>query len=169
MKTIITLMASLILMSSIQAQSIKSFFNDLEDKDDYAIITINKEMFRMIASFDVDFDDKDIKELVKNIKRVRIFSNEDAASFDDFKEIRDLARETSMNNLISVKDGSERVELFTGGDADDRYVDGLLLLVREENQNVFIEMDGKINLDALASLTDKLDIDGFDQLKKIGG
>ena len=169
MKTIITLLASLLLMSSIEAQSIKSFFNDLEDRDDYAVITINKEMFRMIASFDVDFDDEGIKDLIKNIKRVRIFANEDGADYDEFKEIRDIARETSMNNLISVKDGSERVELFTGGDADDKYVDGLLLLVREENQNVFIEIDGKINLDDLAKLTDKLDIDGFDQLKKIGG
>ncbi|MEL6122954.1 MAG: hypothetical protein AAFR14_04475, partial [Bacteroidota bacterium] len=60
-------------------------------------------------------------------------------------------------------------ELFTNPVGDEGVVDGLLLLVHEGDQNVFIKMDGRINLDDLARLTESMDIDGFDQLKKIGG
>lgn len=168
MKTIASITMAFLMIASIQAQSISSFFEDLEDRDDYAVITINKEMFRMIASFDVEMDDEGIKDLIKNIKRVRIFMNDETAAYEDFKKIKSLAASTSMTNLISVKDGSERVELFTNPTDDDRYVNGLILLVREEDQNIFIEIDGKINLDDLSKLTDKMDIDGFDHLKKIG-
>ena len=168
MKTILSTVVIFLLITSLNAQSISSFFERLEDGDDYAVITINKEMFRMIASFDAEFDDEGVKDLIKNIKRVRVFVNDETATSEDFKELKSLASSTSMTNLISVKDAGERVELFTIPTNNDKYVDGLILLVHEEDQNVFIEIDGKINLDDLAKLTEKMDIDGFDQLKKIG-
>lgn len=168
MKTILSTVVTFLLITSISAQSINSFFERLEDGDDYAVITINKEMFRMIASFDAEFDDEGVKDLIKNIKRVRVFVNDETATYADFKELKSLASSTSMTNLISVKDAGERVELFTIPTNNDKFVDGLVLLVHEEDQNVFIEIDGKINLDDLAKLTEKMDIDGFDQLKKIG-
>ncbi len=168
MKTFLSTVVTFLLIISINAQSVSSFFERLEDGDDYAVITINKEMFRMIASFDAESDDEGVKDLIKNIKRVRVFVNDETAEYTDFKELKALAGGTSMTNLISVKDGGERVELFTKPTNDDKYVDGLILLVHEEDQNVFIEIDGRINLDDLAKLTDKMDIDGFDHLKKIG-
>ena len=168
MKTILSTVVIFLLITSLNAQSISSFFERLEDGDDYSVITINKEMFRMIASFDAEFDDEGVKDLIKNIKRVRVFVNDETATSEDFKELKSLASSTSMTNLISVKDAGERVELFTIPTNNDKYVDGLILLVHEEDQNVFIEIDGKINLDDLAKLTEKMDIDGFDQLKKIG-
>ncbi len=167
MKTLMSLIVSLVLITNINAQSISSFFDRLEDGDEYAVITINREMFRMIAAFDVDIDDQAVKELVKNIKRIRIFVNEETASYSDYKEIKRLAASSTLTNLISVKDGDERVELFTNPTDDEQYVNGLILLVREEDQNVFIEIDGKINLAALSKLTDKMDIDGFKHLNKI--
>jgi len=167
MKTFLSTIVALLLITSIQAQSVSSFFERLEDGDDYAVITINKEMFRMIASFDVEFDDEGVKDLIKNIKRVRVFVNDETGDYEDFKELKALAGSTSMTNLISVKDDGERVELFTKPTNNDKFVDGLILLVHEQDQNVFIEIDGRINLDDLAKLTDKMDIDGFDHLKKI--
>lgn len=167
MKTFLSTVIAVLLISSIQAQSISKFFDRLEDQNDYAVTTINKEMFRMIASFDGGTDTEGVKELIKNIKRIRLFINDEAASYEDFKELKNLATQASMNNLVSVKDDGERVELFTLPTSDDKYVDGLIVLVHESDQNIFIEIDGKINLDDLARLTEKLDINGLDQLNKI--
>jgi len=72
-----------------------------------------------------------------------------------------------MESLVTVKDGSERVELFTNPTSKDDIVDGILLLVREGSNNVFIHIDGKINLSHLAKLTESLDIDGLEHLGKI--
>lgn len=169
MKKISILLAAFVFSMSIQAQSIQSFLEDLDDSDDYGVITINKEMFKMIASFDVDLgeDEAAIKDLINDIKRVRIFMNEETGTYDEYKEIKGIASQSSMDNLVSVKDGGERVDLFTNPTSDDGVVDGLLLLVRENTHNVFIHMDGKINLKTLAKLTEKLDIDGLEHLKKI--
>jgi len=162
-------MVGLFLTVSMDAQSIKSFLENLEDNDDYGVITINREMFKMFASFEIDLgeDEDAIKDLVNDINKVRVFINEDNGTYEDYKEIKQLAGGTSMDNLISVKDGKERVDLFTNPTSQDGVVDGLLLLVRENTQNVFIHMDGKINLNTLAKLTEKLDIDGLEHLKKI--
>jgi len=154
---------------SMHAQSIKSYLEDLDDKDEYSIVTINKEMFKMIASFEIDFgeDEDAIKDLINDINKVRIFINEEAPDASDYKALKNIAGNTSMDHLISVKDGSERVDLYTNPTSDDSIVEGLLLLVKEESQNVFIHMDGKINLKTLGMLTEKLDIDGLEHLKKI--
>lgn len=154
---------------STQAQTIQSFLGTLEDNDDYGVITINKEMFKMIASFDIDLgeDEQVIKDLINDINKVRVFINEDNGTYEDYKKIKGIASGTTMDNLISVKDGSERVDLFTNPTSDDGIVDGLLLIVHEDTQNVFIHIDGRINLKHLAKLTEKMDIEGLDQLKRI--
>ncbi|MEL6390324.1 MAG: DUF4252 domain-containing protein [Bacteroidota bacterium] len=169
MKKVIATLLSICFVFSLYGQNFNSFFDKLEDSDDYAVVTVNKEMFRMLASFSADLDDKGIRELVRNIDMLKIYINEDNGTFEDFKEIKTMATGTSLTNLISVKSANERVELFTNPVGDEGVVDGLLLLVHEGDQNVFIKMDGRINLDDLARLTESMDIDGFDQLKKIGG
>ena len=168
MQKILNTIAFVFIVVFANAQDFDSVFEKFEDSDDYTIITINKEMFRMIASFDADLDDKGIRDLVRNIKTVKIYHNEDSGSAEDFKELKKIALGTSMNNLISVKSADERVELFTNPTGDEAVVDGLVLLVHEGDQNVFIRMEGLIDLDALARLAEKIDIDGFDELKKLG-
>lgn len=169
MKKFSIILAVSFLAFSMQAQSITNFLEKLEDGDDYGVITINREMFKMFASFDVDLgqDERAIKDLISNINKVKVYINEDSGTYEEYKEIKGIANSASMENLISVKDGGERVDLFTNPTSEDGVVNGLLLIVREDTQNVFIHMDGKINLKDLAKLTEQLDIDGLDHLKKI--
>ena len=169
MKKIGFLFAALILSISVEAQSINSFLEDLDDGDEYGVITINRELFKMMTSFDIDLgeDEEAIKDLVSGINKVRVFINEDNGSYEDYKSLKTIASGTDMDNLISVKDKGERVDLFTNPTRDDGIVDGLLLIVHEDTQNVFIHIDGVINLNHLAKLTEKLDIEGLDQLKKL--
>ncbi len=170
MKKIISLLSTTLLLVSLQAQSINNFLSGLEDGDDYGVVTINKEMFKMISAFDVDLgDDEDaIRDLIRDINKVRVFINEENGTYDEYKEIKGIAQGSSMENLVSVKSGGERVDLFTNPTNSDNIVEGLLLLVREGSQNVFIHIDGKINLKHLAMLTEKLDIDGLEYLNKVG-
>ena len=169
MKNIGIIIAALLLSVSVQAQSINKFLDKLDAGDDYGVITINKEMFKMLAGMDIDLgeDEEVIKDLVDGINKVRIFMNEENGSSSDYQELKSIASETSMDNLISVKDKGERVDLYTNPTRDDGIVDGLLLIVHEENSNVFIHIDGKINLNHLAKLTEKMDIDGLEHLRKI--
>ena len=169
MKNLGVLFVALFLSATLSSQSINSFLERLDDGDEYGVITINKEMFKMLAGMDIDMgeDEEVIKDLIGGINKVRVFLNEDNGSYDDYKEIKGIADGTSMDNLLSVKDKGERVDLFTNPTSSDGVVDGLLLLVHEETSNVFIHIDGTINLNHLAKLTDKLDIDGLEHLKKI--
>ena len=170
MKKILFVIAALFISLGAFAQSknIDKFLNSLEDGDEYGVVTVNKEMFKLIASMDADFDEEEgLKELVRDIKLLKIYILEDEASYDDFKQVHEMARGSSMTELLSVKDGAERVYLYTNSSGDDEYVKDLLLLVRDDDQNVFIKMDGRINLKSLAKLTDNMNIDGFEHLRKI--
>ncbi len=157
----------LLLTSTINSQSLNSFFNDLEDRDDVAIVSVNKEMFKMIASMDIDVEGADVKEMIKDINSLKIYIQEDNADYETFKSARGIAQSSSMSELLSVKDGSERVYLYTDQSDGDNYVKNLLLLVRDSDQNVFIRLDGKVNLDDLSKLTDNMPFDGLEHLKKI--
>jgi len=168
MKNIITLILALLLTSSMMfGQSLNSFFNDLEDRDDVAIVSVNKEMFKLFAAMDIDVDGGDVKEMVKDINSLKIYIQEENADYEVFKQARTLAQSSSMAELISVKEGSERVYLYTDKSDGDQYVENLLLMVREPDQNIFIRLDGKVNLDDLSKLTDNIGIDGLEHLKKI--
>ena len=169
MKKIGILFAAFFLSLSIEAQTINKFLENLDDGDEYGVITINRELFKMMASFDIDLgeDEDAIKELISGIDKVRVFINEDTGTYEDYKALKTIADGTDMDNLISVKDKGERVDLFTNPTRDEGVVDGLLLIVHEDTQNVFIHIDGVINLNHLAKLTESLDIEGLDQLKKI--
>lgn len=168
MKKIVFVFAAFLIGTSLMGQSIERFLNSLEDGDDYGVVTVNKEMFKLIASMDADFNEEEgLKELVKDIKLLKVYILENEASIEDFKKLHDMARSSNMTELLSVKDGAERVYLYTNSSGEDEYVRDILLLVRDEGQNVFIKLDGKINLKSLAKLTDNMDIEGFQYLKKI--
>lgn len=167
MKNIFSLSFAILLSLSMSAQSINSFFNDLEDRDDIAIVSVNKEMFKMIASMDVQFKEEGLSDLIKGINSLKIYIQEDNADYELFKKVRSMAQGASMAELLSVKDGSERVYMYTDSDEGTDYVKNLLLMVHDDEQNVFIRLDGKVNLKELSKLTDKMGIDGLEHLKKI--
>ncbi len=102
MKTFLSTVVTFLLIISINAQSVSSFFERLEDGDDYAVITINKEMFRMIASFDAETDDEGVKDLIKNIKRVRVFVNDETAEYTDFKELKAISQNFGHESIVTI-------------------------------------------------------------------
>ncbi len=167
MKKIITLTLALFIGLSINAQTLRSFFSDLEDRDDIAIVSVNKEMFKMIASMDIEMDDANVKDLIKGINSLKIYIQEDNAEYDLFKQARTIAQNGNMAELLSVKDGSERVHLYTDKSDGSDIVENLLLMVHDTDQNVFIRLDGVVNLKDLSKLTDSIGIDGFEHLKKV--
>ncbi len=168
MKKIFFVIAALFIGTALPAQSIDKFLKGLEDGDQYGVVTVNKEMFKLIASMDADFNKEEgLKELVKDIKLLKVYILEDGATIEDFSKLRDLAVQSKMTELVSVKDGSERIYLYTNSTGDDEYVRDILVLVREDNQNVFLKLDGKINLKSLAKLADNMNIEGLDSLKKL--
>ena len=169
MKNIFVIITAVVLSMSttLSAQSINSFFNDLEDRDDVAIVSVNKEMFKMFASMDIDVDGANVKDIVKDINSLKIYIQEENADYETFKTARGIAQSSSMSELLSVKDGSERVYLYTDQSDGDNYVKNLFLMVRDTDQNVFIRLDGRVNLDDLSKLTDNIGIDGLEHLKKI--
>lgn len=167
MKKIFSMIVILMIGLTSYAQSLNSFFNDLEDRDDVAIVSVNKEMFKMIASMDVDIEGADVQEMIKDINSLKIYVQDENVDYETFKSARAIAQSSGMSELLSVKDGSERVYLYTDQTDGDNYVKNLLLMVHDTDQNVFIRLDGRVNLDDLSKLTDKIGIDGLEHLKKI--
>lgn len=165
-KILITLLLGLMSLS-MSAQSIKSFFNDLEDRDDIAVVTVNKEMFKMISAMDDDFEDEDMKELVRSVNYLKIYIDSDGATWDEVKSLRNMAQDNSMAELLSIKDGSERIYLYTDQSDGDQYVKNLLFMMHDGDQNVYIRLDGRVNLKTVSKLTDKMGVDGLEHLKKI--
>ena len=168
MKKMFAIILALIITVGADAQSLKSFFKSLEDGDEYAVVSVNKEMFKMLASFDIDVDDEvSLKDLISGINKLKVYVKDDGADLEDFNKLKSIAEANNMSELLSVKDGNQRVLLYTNRSDDSDMVKDILLLVSEENENVFIWLDGKIDLKQVAKLAKKLDIGGLKHLEKI--
>ncbi len=164
-----TLVLILIFVSinmSFGQKAVDKFFDKLEDRDDYAVISVNREMFKMLASLDLDSEEPGLKEMLRNIKMLKVYIKESDASLSDFNEINNLIK-GNLNNLVSVKNKEERIMLYTGPGKSDDIVDGIVLLVHGEKENVFIKIDGIINLNQLGALSKKLNIKGLDSLQQL--
>lgn len=167
MKQLVIVIIALFVNLGMQGQSLNSFFNDLEDRNDIAIVTVNKEMFKMIASMNTEFEEKGVQELVRNINSLKIYVQEDTTDDELFTQARSLVQDSPMQELLNVKDGSERVYLYTDKAESDNIVKNLLLMVHDSDQNVFIRIDGKVNLHELAKVADNLGIEGIEHFKKL--
>lgn len=144
-------------------KAIDTFLEKLEKGDEYGVVTVNKEMFKLFASMDVDNGEENLKELVKDINLLKVYILEEAAGIDDYNSLQSMAESSGMVELLSVKDGAERVKLYTKHSGESEIVEDILLLVRDVDQNVFIRLDGKINLRHLSKITKNMNIQGFDK------
>jgi hypothetical protein len=161
------LLMAVFAVGSLQAQSVGKFLKSLESGDDYAVVTVNKEMFKLISSMDIEFEEEGLKDLIDGIKQLKVYVKEDGAEKDDFVKLKSLAQEAKMTELMSVSGGDEEVHLFTKYSDGSSMVEDLLLLVHEGTENVFIEITGKVDMKQLGKLTNKVGIGGLEHLNKV--
>ena len=167
----------------------QSIFDKYEDMDGVASVIVNQKMFNMIATIDIDLDDKDAQEyldMVKKITGLKVFTTDDSGVSADMKAtVNKYLKSSSLDELMRIKDGDQTVNFYVKEGKDENHVKELLMFVtglkevtkgqditingkKREFETVLLTLTGDIDLRQISKLTNSMDMPGGDQLKKAG-
>lgn len=159
----------------------QSIFEKYEDSDEVTFVTMQPKMFQMLGKMSVSSDDPEAKEffeLVNNITSFKVITTESKAISQDISSwVTGHLNKSTFEELMRVKDGETNVKFYVQEGKDENHVKELLMFVtgiEDANVNVngkkletvLLSLTGDIDLRKIASLTDKMDLPGGDQLGK---
>lgn len=168
MKNTYILLIALLSCFGLQAQNdaIQSLFSEYMDNDDFNSVYVSPKMFQMISNIDVEDMEEDTKDILENIKGLRILStdNDGLALFNKSKR---LLNTNSYEVLMTVKDDDQDIEFLIKDSDNGNIVQELLLLVGGKEGFTMMSFVGNLDLKKLSKLAKDMDISGLEHLEKL--
>lgn len=144
MKKIMTLIAALIIMTAIQAQTLQSLFDKYRNDERFEFVTVGKGMMNMAGAFGGNA--KNNSEMMSKIKSLKILTlNTDETSLlmkTVVSELDQVVEKGNFETAVSTRDKGERVNIyyrFSGKDDAD-----MLIVTKEKGEFSVIWLSGKM-------------------------
>ena len=127
------------------SQSGKSIYNKYSDCEGVSAVYISPAMFRMMGSLPLEemVDGQDLAPLIKQMNGFYLIEVSDAAIAGEVEaDVRRLLSSNKFELLMEVKDEGNTVKMMSLTEGD--YVKSFVIACIEENETVFICLDGDI-------------------------
>lgn len=161
---VLALLLGIVGMSFGQADAIEKYFSQYQDDENFTVVYISPKMFSMVSKIAPDDMDQDIKEVIKDLKGLRILTTEyNTEAF--YKEAKSKINTKEYEVLMTVRDEGTNVEFLVKDTGD--IINELLLLVGGD-EFVMMSFVGNIDLNKIAKLANSIDIDGMEHLENLG-
>jgi vacuolar-type H+-ATPase subunit F/Vma7 len=166
MKSIFSLAIAFCLSFSISAQSdaIERFFKDYQENENFTVVYVSPKMFQMVSKATGEIEDKELASIVKDLRGLRILTSK-VNPDKIYKEANRRLNIKEYEELVTVKDKDSNVRFVTK--ETNGVIAELLLLVGGKDEFVMMSFVGNIDLNKIAKLAKKLDIDGAEHLEKV--
>lgn len=136
-------------------------FSKFDNVEGIANITLNKELFEMIASVDssaVGGDATSYLKTAKGIDRLKVLTTSEKKYKKQLSEaVTDYLKANPLQELISITDGGSKVKIYVKqGSSDNIVTEGLVFVENADKKDgtVVISFTGKIDLNDLKDLKD---------------
>jgi len=146
----------------------QSQFDKFEDIDGVSSVIVNQKAFELMSKIGAETDDEYL-DLIKNIKTLKVFATEDPNVAKQMKAEADrYLKSGKLEELMRVKDEGDNVKIYVKEGSNENFVKELFMFVNDSSdQTVIISLTGNIDLRQVSKLTDKMDLPGGDELKKV--
>ena len=168
--------------NQLQAQDI---FDAYQNNEEVTYVSVSPKMFQLLARMTVNSADKEAQEFIQMVSsitnfRVLVSGNKSiAAKMESW--VNQAAQKESLENLMEVKEDENEITFYVAQDASATKVNKLLMYSKgkipvknseiqlngKSIESVLLLLEGDIDLDQVAMLTEKMDLPGGDQLKKV--
>lgn len=170
-KMLFLLPALLLAVSTLTAQNdaITRFFERYVDDERFTVVYVSPKLFQLLSKISIDDPDwANVQSVIKDLGGLRVLTADSIADGTAmYKEALSKVPTGEYAELITVRDGKENVRIWTK-DTGGSVIEELLLLVGSPTEFTLLSFTGKIDLDKISSLAKAADIDGLEQLEKIG-
>lgn len=158
-----------IINASAQNDAITRFFNQYAEDERFTVVYVAPKLFSMVSKIETDDEDwNKVREIVKDLGGLRVLT---ADSIGDglamYKSALSKVPTSEYAELLTVRDGTENVRIWTKDTNDGSIIEELLLLVGSPDSFTLLSFTGKINLDKISQLSKTLDIEGAQHLDKL--
>lgn len=153
-----------------QNDAISKYFDQYLDDDNFTVVYVSGKMFDMIAKVDIDeLQDEEaqiIMDVAKDIKGLRVLVT-DVDPKQYYKQARKLINvDDGYEVLLTVRDKGDNVNFWIK--ETNNVIEELFLLVGSEDEFVLVSFLGRLDLNKIAQLADKIEMSGAEHLQKIG-
>jgi len=149
-----------------QNTAVDQLFAKYGDKDGFTTVTISKAMFSLFANENESKDE--FNNAVKGLESIRILAPEDSlhkGNLNFYKEISKSLPIAQYEELMSVK---EKDQVFKMLIRKKGSIITEFLMIGGGNENILISITGNIDLKSISKLSKAMDIDGMENIEKIG-
>ncbi len=173
MKKLAILIALVIAPVMVSAQNA---FDAFEDENDVTSVVVTKNMFKLLASIDLESNDPETKEyldLVNNLDNIKIYTTENAevAKRMDAAVAKYLANSKGLSELMRIKDDGKNIKFYSKEGSDENHVSELLMHLTGnldgEERTIIMSISGNIDLKKISKLTSDLNMPGSEELKNV--
>ena len=150
---------------SAQNDAIDRFFEQYMDDENFTMVYVSPKMFELVAKVASEELDADLNDVVSNLKGLKILTTE-VNPVEVYKDANAKIDTKDYELLLTARDKGQNVNFFTKTRGDD-IVEELLLLVGGSDEFVLLSFVGTLDLEKIAKLAGKLDLDGAEHLDKL--
>jgi alpha-acetolactate decarboxylase len=148
-------------------------FDKFDKQEGVSTVIVNKKMFQMMGSVQIDTNDKETQQylaLIKKLDNLKVYTTSNPKISADMKTAVDKHLKTAgLEELMRVNDNGNNLKIWVKSGSAENQIKELVMFSEEpnkDNQTVLMSLTGNFNLNELAVLTDKMNIPGGDDLKK---
>ena len=173
MKNVFLTIVAIGIVLSTYAQDV-SVFDKYEDYDEVTTVVVSKRAFKLLKKIGNDSEEK-FKDMVEGLNGLKVFTTTDTKVAAEMKVTFTKYRKSAkLEELIRVKDKDAHVKIYVKEGKDEDHVSEFLMLVDkiktssdgEEPKIVIISIVGDINLNTISKITDQMDIEGKEHVRK---
>ena len=146
--------------------AISEHFESYQESDDFTNIYISQKMFGMISNVNIEEPEgKEIMEMVKDLTGLRILTT-DQAEKDFYPNAVKKLKSNDFVELMTVKENDQDI-IFLIDEGEGDKINELVLMTSELNSVVIMSFKGNLDLNKIAKMSKKLDINGVEHLEKL--
>lgn len=172
MKKVILTMLVAFASTSFYGQAV---FDQFNGKDEVVSVVVNKKMFELMSKVKVDASDKETQQylkLIQNLNDLRVFSTTNKAAAQKMKEVADGYIKTSaMEELKKVNENGKQITIDVKRTGNSNVMNEFVMFIQDDtngmSRSVLMSLTGTFNLADISILTDKMQIPGGTELKKL--
>lgn len=168
-KFVLLLAMGIIGISSLMAQSAADkIFDKYNGKEGFTVVSMNSAMFDLIAKMDTTENGKEMADMAQSIDRIRILAADSVMNgVNLYREVMDILPKNDYVELMSVKENDMDVT-FMIKEKDGQVAELLMVVGGSKDDNAIISITGDIDLAKMGALAKTMNIDGMEQLEKLG-
>ncbi len=156
--TTMMLLALLPFAGSTQSKAVTSFQQKYADNRDVTHVSINGPVFGFLASLAEYDDDPDAQAFanvaagIKSMEILQVPYYETGLDRDEVTDLRHHRAKDGYEELVTVRDGRERVNIMAQGNEDE--LRNMLILAEEKDHFTLLSIKGRLSMKDLSYLAE---------------